>query len=126
MPATTRTVRRSRTPATRRPTPRRYVVATTGEAESRGALRFAAALAERFSNAAVLALGVSAPFPHNVSTMLALKQATTIDEESRLDVLDSVRRAIGHIPGADSWEKMALSARRPRRSTKSPSAGARR
>lgn len=108
MPATSRTVRGARKPATRRPTPRRYVVATTGESESRGALRFTAALAERFSNAAVLALGVSVPFPHNVSTMLSLKQPTTIDEESRREVLDSVRRAIAHVPGADSWEKMAL------------------
>ena len=108
MPATSRTARRARTQATRQTVRRRAVIATTGESESRGALRFAAALCERFPDTAVLALGVSIPFPQNVSTMLALKQATTVDEESRRDVLDSVRRAIAHVPGAETWEKMAL------------------
>jgi nucleotide-binding universal stress UspA family protein len=87
---------------------RRALIATSGEPESRGALRFTAALCERFPDTAVLALGVSMPFPHNVSTMLSLKQATTVDEESRRDVLDTVRQAIAHVPGAETWEKMAL------------------
>jgi nucleotide-binding universal stress UspA family protein len=87
---------------------RRLVVATAGEAESRGAMRFAADLRERYPDTAVLALGVSIPFPHNVSTVLSLKQATTIDEESRRDVLDAVRRALQHVPGGDAWERMAL------------------
>ncbi len=108
MPAASRTKRRGRTPVPREVIRRRILVATTGESESRGALRFTAELSERFPNGAVLALGVSTPFPRNVSTMLSLKQATTIDEESRLDVLDTVRRAIGHVPGAETWEKMAL------------------
>ena len=79
-----------------------------GEPESRGALRFTASLCERFPSASVLALGVSPPFPQNVSTMLSLKQHTTVDEESRRDVLDAVRRSIADIPGADEWEKMAI------------------
>ena len=108
MPAASRTARRGRAPVPREVIRRRILVATTGESESRGALRFTAALSERFPNSAVLALGVSIPFPHNVSTMLSLKQATTIDEESRHDVLDTVRRAIAHVPGAETWEKMAL------------------
>ena len=108
MPATTRTTRRVRHSATRKPVRRRVVIATAGEAESRGALRFAAALSERFPETAVLALVVSTPFPQNVSTMLALKQATTIDEESRHEVLEAVRRAVAHVPGGASWEKLAL------------------
>jgi len=108
MPATTRTSRGARAPASRRAPQRRFLLATTGEPESRGALRFTAALAENFTDAAVLAAGVSIPFPHNVSTLLSLKQATTIDEESRHDVMDSVRRAVDHIPGSEQWEKMAI------------------
>jgi len=108
MPATTRRSRRGRAPVPRQARRRRFLVATTGEAESRGALRFTAALSEHFANAAILALGVSIPFPHNVATMLSLKQATTVDEESRRDVLDTVRRAVAHVPGAETWEKMAL------------------
>ena len=108
MPATSRRARRGRASVPRQVTRRRVLVATAGEAESRGALRFTAALADRFPSTNVLALGVSTPFPHNVSTMLSLKQATTIDEESRRDVLDSVRSAVAHIPEAESWEKMAL------------------
>ena len=108
MPATKRTSRDARAPASRRAPHRRILLATTGEAESRGALRFTAALSENFTDAAVLAVGVSIPFPQNISTMLALKQATTIDEESRHDVMDSVRRAVAHIPGSEQWEKMAI------------------
>jgi len=108
MPPTSRTTRRERAPVVHRARRRRFLVATTGERESRGALRFTAALSERFSNASVLALGVSTPFPHNVSAMLSLNQPTTIDEESRRDVLDAMRRVIAHIPGAERWEKMAL------------------
>jgi nucleotide-binding universal stress UspA family protein len=108
MPATSRTSRRTRKRVTRQAIHRRVLVATAGESESRGALRFAAALCERFPDTAVLALGVTIPFPHNVSTMLALKQATTIDEESRRDVLDMVRRAVAHVPGGESWEKLAM------------------
>ena len=105
---TARTARRKRAPVPRETARRRVLIATTGESESRGALRFTAALAERFPSCAVLALGVSIPFPHNVSTLLSLKQATTVDEESRRDVLDMVRRAIAHVPGAETWEKLAL------------------
>lgn len=108
MPATSRTARRGRASVKRQAIRRRLVVATAGEAESRGAMRFAADLRERYPDTAVLALGVSIPFPHNVSTVLSLKQATTIDEESRRDVLDAVRRALQHVPGGDAWERMAL------------------
>jgi nucleotide-binding universal stress UspA family protein len=112
MASTSRTVRRTRRsrrrPATRPAQRHRLIVATTGEPESRGALRFAASLGERFPSAAVLAVGVAAPFPHNVSTMLSLKQPTTIDDESRRDLLDIVRRTVAEIPGADGWEKLAI------------------
>ena len=108
MATTPRTARRGRAPVPRQAIRRRFLVATTGEPESRGALRFTAALSEQFTNASVLALGVSIPFPHNVSTLLSLKQGTTIDEESRREVLDTVRHAIAHVPGAEAWEKMAL------------------
>lgn len=84
------------------------VVATTGEPQSHGALRFAASMCERFPSASVLALGVSPPFPQNVSAMLALRQHSTIDEESRHELLDEVRRVVGETPGADGWEKMAI------------------
>ena len=40
--------------------------------------------------------------------MLSLRQPTTIDEQSRSELLDIVRRAIADIPGADGWEKMAI------------------
>ena len=108
MPATSRNARRARASVPRREVHRRFLVATVGESESRGALRFAAALSEHFADAAVLALGVSIPFPHNVSTILSLKQATTIDEDARREVLDTVRSAVAHVPGAETWEKMAL------------------
>jgi nucleotide-binding universal stress UspA family protein len=108
MATTPRTARRGRAPVPRQATRRRFLVATTGEPESRGALRFTAALSEQFTNASVLALGVSIPFPHNVSTLLSLRQGTTIDEESRREVLETVRHAIAHVPGAEAWEKMAL------------------
>ena len=108
MPATSRTARRARTAGSQRAPRRRFLLATAGDAESRGALRFTAALCDNFADSAVLALGVSIPFPHNISTMLALKQATTIDEESRDEVLDAVRRAIADVPGSERWETMAL------------------
>lgn len=113
MPPTSRTTRRSRKPATRALPRRRLLVATAGDAESRGALRFAASLCERFPSSAVLALGVALPFPHNVPAMLSLRQPTTIDEESRAELLDMVRRALADIPGADGWEKMAITGTPP-------------
>ena len=65
-------------------------------------------MCERFPTASILALGVSLPFPHNVSTMLSLNQPASIDEESRQEVLEAVRRAVAEIAGADQWEKMAI------------------
>lgn len=101
---------------TKRPTPdrrpttlteRRILVATAGGAESLGALKLAAALAER-DGSAVVALGVATPFPHNISTLISVRQPVALDEQARHDVLDMVRRAVHRIPGTDAWEKRAF------------------
>ena len=88
-------------------TERRILVATAGEAESRGALRLTAALAAR-DTSAVLALGVTTPFPHNRSSLVWVRQPVALDERSRLDVLEHVRHAVHGIPGADGWETRAF------------------
>jgi len=40
--------------------------------------------------------------------MLSLGQPASVDEESRRELLDAVRRAVADIPGADRWEKVAI------------------
>jgi nucleotide-binding universal stress UspA family protein len=88
-------------------TERRILVATAGEAESRGALRLTAVLAARDASA-VLALGVAAPFPGNMSSLVSVRHPVAPDERSRLDVLENVRQAVQGVPGAELWEKRAL------------------
>lgn len=55
-----------------------------------------------------MALGVSPPFSHNVSTLLSLEHPANIDNESRRDVVEALRRAVADIPGADGWEKVVI------------------
>jgi nucleotide-binding universal stress UspA family protein len=70
-------------------------------------LRLAAALAERDA-AKVMLLGVSTPFPHNVSTFVSMRQPVSIDEVSRHAVLEDVEDSVRQIPGADQWTKRAV------------------
>jgi nucleotide-binding universal stress UspA family protein len=83
------------------------LVATAGEAESIGALRLTAALAAA-DKAAVVVLGVAPPFPHNVATLLSMRQPVSIDEHSRRDLQETVRRSLEGVPGADSWQVRAF------------------
>src|SRR4051794_21018936 len=105
MSITTRPIRARRSTSNRQQT--RLLVATAGEPESQGALSLAAELAAR-DRAAVVALGVARPFPHGVAGALSLKPPVMIDEESRLDLLDRVRRTTASIKGSTKWEKRAL------------------
>ncbi|HWH52050.1 MAG TPA: universal stress protein [Gemmatimonadaceae bacterium] len=83
------------------------LIATAADSESRGALHVAAAIAER-DKLPVVALGVAAPFPQNVSTLVSLGQPVTIDETARRELLDEVSRFVAHIPGSEHWVKRAL------------------
>jgi len=85
-------------PASERP----ILVATAGEAESRGALRVAAALAA-IGGAPVVALGVAAPFPHNLSARVMLRPPPAIDEQARRDLHERIRDSLTEIPGSESW-----------------------
>jgi nucleotide-binding universal stress UspA family protein len=86
---------------------RRILVATAGEAESRGALRFTAALAARDASP-VLALGVATLLPRGMASLVTARQPVALDERSRLEVLDNVRHTVQGVPGADAWEKRAF------------------
>jgi len=105
MSTATRPARAKRVP--RYPQQTRLLVATTGGSESQGALHLAAGLAAR-GRTTVLALGVARPFPHATAGLFSLKQPVVLDEESRRDVLENVRRAAGSIEGTEAWEKRAL------------------
>ena len=56
----------------------------------------------------MLALGVSPPFPHDVTNMLSLEQPALADEEHRQKLLETVRRVVADLPGAEGWDKMAV------------------
>jgi nucleotide-binding universal stress UspA family protein len=107
MTAQTRARRRSRPITAPRSNENRILVAAAGDRESLGALRLAAALAER-DKAKVMLLGVSTPFPHNVSTLVSMRQPVAIDEVSRRAVLEDVEDSVRQIPGADQWTKRAV------------------
>jgi nucleotide-binding universal stress UspA family protein len=85
----------------------RIFLATTGDADSIGALHVAAALARR-DGAEVLAFGVSTPFPHNVSTMLSMKTPVSMDEENRRAVLETIRAHVGAVSDTEDWVKRAV------------------
>ncbi len=95
---TRRAVSTPRARATKHP----ILVATAGEIESRGALRVAAALAER-EGAPVVALGVAAPFAHNLSARLSLRPPVSIDEQTRRDLHERIRESLNDVPGSESW-----------------------
>lgn len=82
--------------------PWRVLIATAGEAESKGAVHLAAALTAR-RGAQVTALGVSVPFPHNVSSFLSIKPPAAIDEEAREQLLARIRESLSRTPAARSW-----------------------
>ena len=94
---------RSRRAEPKAPAPERPIlVATAGEDESRGALRVAAALAA-IDGAPVVALGVAAPFPHNLSARVTLRPPPSIDEQTRRDLQERIRDSLSEIPGSESW-----------------------
>jgi nucleotide-binding universal stress UspA family protein len=70
-------------------------------------MHVAAGIAQQWG-ASVLALGVAAPFPQNVSAFVSVRQPVALDEQSRRDLLEQVREATKHVPAAESWEKRAL------------------
>lgn len=84
----------------------RILVATAGDADSVGALHFAAELAQQRA-ATVMALGVATPFPHNVTTLVSLESPVSMDEDARRRVLAHIRQRVRHLPGADQWFKRA-------------------
>ena len=86
---------------------RPIVVATAGEDESRGALRVAAALAA-LDGAPVVALGVAAPFPHNLSARVTLRPPTSIDEQTRRDLHERIRDSLHEVSGAELWTVRAF------------------
>jgi nucleotide-binding universal stress UspA family protein len=94
---------RSRRVETKAAAPERPIlVATAGEDESHGALMVAAALSA-MDGAPVVALGVAAPFPHNLSARVTLRPPTSIDEQTRRDVHKRIRDSLSGIPGSESW-----------------------
>jgi universal stress protein A len=95
---TRRAVSTPRARATKHP----ILVATAGEIESRGALRVAAALAQR-EGAPVVALGVAAPFAHNLSARLSLRPPVSIDEQTRRDLHERIRDSLKDVPESKSW-----------------------
>jgi nucleotide-binding universal stress UspA family protein len=82
------------------------LVATAADRESRGALRVAAAIAER-DHLSVVALGVATPFPRNVSMLVSFGQPMTIDEAARLELLGEVSQFVATVPGSERWAKRA-------------------
>jgi nucleotide-binding universal stress UspA family protein len=85
----------------------RILVATAGEPDSLGAVNVAAQLS-RHRNAEVLALGVSTPFPHTVSSFVPIKPAIVADESNRLEVLAHLRDQVAEVPGIENWLKRAV------------------
>src|SRR5262252_3585365 len=107
MTAPARAKRRSR-PITVPPSSEtRILVAAAGDRESLGALRLAAALAER-DRARVMLLGVTTPFPQNLSTVVSIRQPVAIDEVSRRTLVEELRKSVGQLPGAARWAKRAV------------------
>jgi nucleotide-binding universal stress UspA family protein len=98
--------RRNRT-RPRRLTSLRLLVATAGESDSLGALNVAAQL-ERRRQAAVLAVGVTTPFPHTVSSFVSIRPAVVADETNRLEVLEQLRDQLAKVKGTGRWLKRAV------------------
>jgi len=107
MTAPARAKRRSRPISAPAPTETRILVAAAGDRESLGALRLAAALAER-DRARVMLLGVTTPFPQNLSTVVSIRQPVAIDEVSRRTLVEELRKSVGQLPGAARWAKRAV------------------
>jgi nucleotide-binding universal stress UspA family protein len=62
----------------------------------------AAALAALY-RAPVVALGVAAPFPHNLSARAALRPPASIDEKTRRDLHERIRQSLREVPQSESW-----------------------
>ena len=97
----------ARTTSTSAATFARFLVATAGEPDSRGALAVAAALTER-DDSQVMALGVTMPFPRDLSGVLSLKLPMAGEDEARRHTLDQLRRSLQGIPAAERWTKQVL------------------
>jgi nucleotide-binding universal stress UspA family protein len=108
MPSTIRTKRRRAPITAPRPTSGRILVATAGDRDSHGALSVVAALANRDASDVML-IGVSPPFPHNLSTLVSMRRPVTIDETSRRAVLEDLQDSARSLPGGDRWMKRAVS-----------------
>jgi nucleotide-binding universal stress UspA family protein len=62
-----------------------------------------AAALSAMDGAPVVALGVAAPFPHNLSARVTLRPPTSIDEQTRRDVHKRIRDSLTGVPGSESW-----------------------
>jgi nucleotide-binding universal stress UspA family protein len=107
MTAPARAKRRSR-PITVPPSSEtRILVAAAGDRESLGALQLAAALAQR-DRARVMLLGVTTPFPQNLSTVVSIREPVAIDEAGRRALLEELRTSVRQLPDAARWAKRVV------------------
>ncbi|MGH7617520.1 MAG: universal stress protein [Gemmatimonadaceae bacterium] len=83
------------------------LMASAGEAESRGAILVAALLNER-AGGSVVALGVAPPFPHKGSGIVSMKTASVIDGEDRRRTLAELARSLRVVPATKRWTKQAV------------------
>ncbi len=82
--------------------PFRVLLATSGEATSRGAIRIAAQLS-RVHGAEVSALTVATPFPHSAPTAFQVAPPPVIDQESRDRALELARAQLAEVRGTGAW-----------------------
>ena len=85
----------------------KILVATAGDADSKGALHVAAELA-RTRPTSVIALGIALPFPHTVPTLIAPKTPASLDEDGRTRVFAEMQVTLADVPGAEGWAKRAV------------------
>ena len=85
----------------------RILVASAGDAESAGALRIAAEIAQR-GDTLVLALGVASRFPRSAGAVAGVRQPLSPNEEQRRAVLEDLRRSVGELAGLAAWTTRAV------------------
>lgn len=81
---------------------RKILVASAGDPSSTGAIRVAAALAQR-QDASVEVVAVTAPFPHAMPTGLQIAPPSLIDKANQQSVIELVRRQLAEVRGTDHW-----------------------